>query len=143
MRDVKTISGMMKLARQLISFGGVGTLGFLIDAAVFTCVNLLLQNLYLSRVVSYLAAASSNWFLNRKFTFGASDRSPMQEWGRFIILQTAGGAVNYGVYAFLVTAYSFFASTPVAAIAIGSIAGMGVNFLTAKFFVFRGASDNA
>ncbi len=127
---------MANLARQLISFGGIGTLGFLIDAAVFTVTNLFLQNLYLSRVVSYLAAASSNWFLNRKFTFAASDRPPVEEWGRFLLLQAAGGAVNYGVYALLVTAYGFFAAHPVAAIAIGSIAGMGVNFLTAKFFVF-------
>ncbi len=132
---------MLNLARQLISFGGIGTLGFIIDAAVFTGANLFLQNLYLSRLVSYLAAASSNWILNRKFTFKASDRSPVQEWGRFLLLQTAGGAVNYGVYALLVTAYPFFASHPIAAIAVGSVAGMGVNFLTAKFFVFGDARD--
>ena len=130
----------MKLARQIFSFGGIGTLGFLIDAAVFTIVNLFLQNLYLSRVVSYVAAASSTWFLNRKFTFAASDRSPVQEWGRFLLLQLAGGAVNYGVYAFLVSAYEVFRAFPVAAIAAGSIAGMGINFLTAKYLVFSRSS---
>ncbi len=132
---------MMKLARQLFSFGWIGTLGFLIDAAVFTIVNVFLQNLYLSRVVSYVAAASSNWFLNRKFTFDASDHSPAHEWGRFLLLQLGGGAINYGVYAFLVSAYEFFEGFPIAAIAAGSIAGMGVNFLTAKFFVFGRSSQ--
>ncbi len=134
---------MLNLARQLISFGGVGTLGFLIDAAVFTAANLLLQNLYLARAVSYFAAASSNWFWNRKFTFGASDRAPAQEWGRFLVLQTAGGAVNYGLYALLVSIYPFFAAYPIAAIAAGSVAGMGVNFLTAKFFVFGDVGDQS
>lgn len=131
---------MMKLARQVFSFGWIGTLGFVIDATVFTVVNLFLQNLYLSRVVSYLAAASSNWILNRKFTFGASDRSLVHEWSRFLLLQLGGGAVNYGVYAVLISAYAVFRDFPIAAIAAGSIAGMGVNFLTAKFLVF-GRSD--
>ena len=125
-----------KTIRELVSFGGVGALGFLVDAAVFTIVNAFLGNLYLSRIISYISAASSNWFLNRRFTFGASACSPWREWTRFLTLQLAGGAVNYGVYAWLVTAYAFFAGFPVAAIAAGSIAGMGVNFLTAKFFVY-------
>lgn len=125
----------------MISFGGVGTLGFLIDAAVFTLANLVLQNLYLARAVSYLAAASSNWALNRKFTFAASARQPIHEWGRFIVTQSAGGAVNLGVYAMLVTAHSFFMAHPIAAIAVGSIAGMVVNFLTAKFFVYGDARE--
>ena len=127
---------MLKLARELLSFGWIGTLGFLIDATVFLVANLFFQNLYLSRVVSYVAAASSNWILNRRFTFAASDRSPVHEWGRFLLLQLGGGGVNYGVYAFLVHEYDYFRGFPVAAIAAGSIAGMGVNFLTAKFLVF-------
>ncbi len=131
------------LTRQLISFGGVGTLGFLIDAAVFTIANLFLNNLYLSRLVSYLAAASFTWLLNRKFTFAASDRPPVQEWGRFVLVQTVGGAVNYGVYAILVSTYAFFTAHPVAAIAAGSIAGMGVNFLSAKFYVFGNAGEKS
>ncbi len=127
---------MMQLIRQLFSFGWVGAIGFVVDALVFTIVNIFVQNLYLSRLISYLAAASSNWFLNRKFTFGASDRSPLHEWGRFLLLQLGGGAVNYGVYAWLIGAYEFFRGFPVAAIAIGSIAAMGVNFTTAKLFVY-------
>lgn len=125
----------------MISFGGVGTLGFLIDAAVFTIANLLLQNLYLARAVSYLAAASSNWALNRRYTFAASARQPFHEWGRFVVTQSAGGVVNLGVYAMLVSVYSFFTAHPIAAIAVGSIAGMIVNFLTAKFFVFGNARE--
>ena len=132
----------MTLARQMISFGGVGTLGFLIDAAVFTLANLVFQNLYLARAVSYLVAASSNWALNRRFTFAASNRQPVHEWGRFIVTQSAGGVVNLGVYAVLVSAYAFFAAHPVAAIAVGSVAGMAVNFLAAKYLVFGDARED-
>lgn len=132
---------MVIFARQIISFGGVGTLGFLIDAGVFVVANALLGNLYLARVVSYLAAASSNWALNRRFTFGKSRLQPVHEWGRFIVTQSAGGAVNVGVYAALVSSCAVFTENPVAAIAVGSVAGMGVNFLTAKFFVFGNARE--
>lgn len=130
---------MVSLARQVVTFGGIGALGFLIDATVFSLVNSVAQDLYLSRVVSYLAAASATWFLNRKFTFTDSGRPAAQEWRRFILLQACGGAVNYGVYAFLVSANPVFNAYPIAAIAAGSIAGMGLNFLTAKFLVFKPA----
>lgn len=128
------------IVRQLFSFGWIGVVGFVVDAAVFTVVNVFLQNLYGARVISYLAAASTTWFLNRKFTFDQSNLSPWREWRRFILLQTAGGAVNYGVYAFLVSSYAVFTSFPIAAIAVGSVAGMAVNFTTAKFLVFESAA---
>jgi len=130
---------MVSLARQILTFGGVGALGFLVDASVFTLVNFFAQDLYLSRIVSYLAAASATWFLNRTFTFADSGRPAAQEWRRFVLLQTGGGAVNYGAYAILVSVSAFFNANPIGAIAAGSIVGMGVNFLTAKFLVFKPA----
>lgn len=126
--------------RQILSFGGVGAVGFVVDAAIFTLVNLFWTSLYGARVISYLAAATTTWALNRRFTFGASDAPPWREWVRFVVSQSGGGLVNYGVYAFLVSMIEFFTRTPVAAIAVGSLAGMGVNFMVAKFYVFRSRS---
>lgn len=123
--------------RQFAIFGAVGVLGFAADATVFTIVNAGLDNLYASRVVSYLAAATLTWFLNRTFTFRSRGESATGQWARFLALQTAGGAVNYAVYALLITVSPAFAAFPVAAIAAGSLSGMGVNFLTAKFLVFE------
>ncbi|MEO1253189.1 MAG: GtrA family protein [Pseudomonadota bacterium] len=125
------------LARQLGSFSWIGVVGFLVDAGTFLVLFGFVENLYGARAGSYLAAASATWFLNRRFTFAASEHSMLEEWGRFIALQTGGGAVNYGLYAALVASIAFFASNPVIAIAAGSLAGMGVNFLTAKLFVFE------
>ena len=125
------------LLRQLFSFGAVGTVGFVVDAAVFTIIDFVLDNFYVSRIFSYLAAVTTTWYLNRKVTFSASDRSPLHEWARFAFLQSAGGLVNYAVFAFLVATQSFFTSFPVAAIAVGALAAMAVNFTTAKLFVFK------
>lgn len=127
----------VQLFKQLVTFGGAGTIGFLIDTVVFTLVDALIGNPYISRIISYLFAATGTWFLNRRFTFAASGLSIWREWSSFLVLQSGGGIVNYAVFAWLITMFGFFASYPVAAIAAGSIAGMGVNFATAKFLIFE------
>ncbi|MEM8770594.1 MAG: GtrA family protein [Pseudomonadota bacterium] len=138
---MKPADGLVKLTRQAVSFGGVGVVGFIVDATVFTVSNVILQNLYWSRAVSYLAAVTTTWFLNRKLTFGASGRNVVHEWGRFAVTQLGGGAVNYGVYAWLVASFELFYRMPVAAIAVGSLAGMAANFAAAKFLVFNQRKD--
>jgi len=46
--------------------------------------------------------------------------------------------VNYVSYALLVYYVEFVARQPVWGVAVGSCAGMLVNYLLARFFIFRG-----
>jgi putative flippase GtrA len=48
-----------------------------------------------------------------------------------------GGAVNYGVYAAIVTYTADAAAWPVIGVAAGSAAGLVFNFAVSKFWVFR------
>ena len=49
----------------------------------------------------------------------------------------AGGLVNYAVYAWLVLNYQLVAEHLVIGVAIGSLAGMCINYATSRIILFR------
>jgi len=121
---------------QFLRFGTVGTGGFLIDTAVVYALRGSL-GLYGAGMVSYLLAASSNWALNRAWTFrGRGDGPAHRQWARFLGVSLVGFVLNRGTYAALVTWVPLCASQPVFAIAAGSVAGMFVNFALSRRVVF-------
>lgn len=127
------------LRRQLLLFTLVGALGFVVDAGI---VQLLVRefevNPYGARVVSFLAAATTTWGFNRRYTFaGHSSGSRRREWARYLIAMAGGFALNYGAYAALVASWPLVRHWPAIGVAAGSFAGAAVNFLTSKYWIFR------
>jgi putative flippase GtrA len=123
---------------QFIRFGIVGGIGFGVDVGVLYFV---LYDLgfghYGGRVISYLAAATTTWYLNRNFTFiHARSENRSREWARFVALNTLGGMVNYFVYTAYISLHGVSMSAPAIGVAAGSLAGMIVNFLVSKHFAF-------
>lgn len=129
----------LPLGQQVLRFGLIGTVGFAIDTAVVYLAHFGLGlDLYSAGALAYLAAASSNWLLNRRFTFPEARRQHAgRQWLRFLFTQLAGFALNRGTYAALIAALPAARAQPVLAVAAGSLAGMAVNFLAARFLVFR------
>lgn len=124
---------------QFLRFGVVGTVGFVADTAVLYAGLALGLGLYGGRAVSYLAAATTTWALNRAWTFRGRGEGPMaRQWALFVVLNLAGFAFNYGTYAALVATVALVAQHPVIGVAAGSLAGMLVNFLLSRRFVFGG-----
>lgn len=124
--------------REFLRFVMVGAAGFFVDAgALMVATTALGLGLYSGRVVSYLCAATFTWILNRRFTFAKTDEVAIIQWLRFLGANALGGAVNYGVYAALVTFSAVAAATPVLGVAAGSAAGLIFNFLVSKYWVFR------
>lgn len=122
---------------QMLRFGVVGGVGFLVDAGVLTLALALGLDKYGGRVLSYLAAVSTTFALNRIWTFRerrGGDTALARQWARFAALNLVGFAANYGTYALLV---SQTALHPVLAVAAGSLAGMGFNFILSRRYVFR------
>jgi putative flippase GtrA len=123
--------------RQFLRFACVGALTFFVDAGVLSAVLALLPGrFYLGRVISYLAAASAGWWLNRRFTFEAAGRR-WRQWLRYLIANLSGGAANYAVYAGLITIVPVCRAYPIMAVAAGSLAGLVLNFAASQRFVFR------
>lgn len=128
------------LPGQLLRFGIVGGIGFLVDAGVLTALLAAGLDPYSGRVASFLAAATTTWILNRSFTFRRDSRSaahPAGEWMAYLGLMVIGGLVNYGTYAAAVSLLEPVSQHPVIGVAMGSIAGMAINFWTSKTLVFE------
>jgi putative flippase GtrA len=125
----------MKLGRQFLSFAVVGAIGFVVDVAVLYLVAPLL-GWYGARVVSFLAAATATWALNRRYTFRRSQASVLREYLGYLVTMLGGAVVNYGAYV-LVLHWATGPWAPAAGVALGSCAGLVVNFLSARYLVFR------
>jgi len=134
----------MSIRRQLPRFAVAGTVGFLVDAGVLYAALLVGVDYYSGRVVSFFAAVVATWLINRNWTFEAGRRqSKAAEFVRYFSAMALGGAVNYAVYALIVATAPRTTWLPLAAVAAGSIAGLGVNFATARQWVFGGrAAEN-
>ena len=129
----------MHLRREIILFAISGVFGFIVDAGI---VQFLVRewavNPYEARVISFLAAATTTWSFNRKFTFaGKSSGSRRRELLRYIVAMGGGFALNYGAYALCVATWPLVRTWPAIGVAIGSIAGAVLNFLTSKYWIFR------
>lgn len=129
-----------RLALQFLQFGMVGTIGFVVDTAVLYAGLALGLGLYGGRALSYVAAATTTWALNRAWTFRAADRTPAaRQWAVFVLVNLLGFACNYGTYAVLVASMPVVAAHPVLGVAAGSLAGMVGNFVLSRRYVFRNA----
>ncbi|EHM02360.1 GtrA-like protein [Acetobacteraceae bacterium AT-5844] len=129
------------LIGEMLRFGVVGTLGFVVDTATLYAAMAAGAGLYLGRVLSYVTAASANWALNRAWTFRQAERSSRRkQWAMFLLVNLVGFATNYGTYTALVSSWPLAAAHPVIGVAAGSLAGMAGNFLLSRRFVFRPAA---
>jgi putative flippase GtrA len=62
-------------------------------------------DVYISRLFSYFAAMTAGYFLNRHFTFHQHERfrTVLHDLGRFYVVFSGGGLLNYGVFALVVS----------------------------------------
>lgn len=129
----------MALRRQLVLFAVSGALGFVVDAGIVQfLVRELAINPYEARLVSFLAAATTTWGFNRRYTFaGHGGGSRHRELFRYLIAMAGGFALNYGAYAACVLFWPLVREWPAIGVAAGSLAGAALNFLTSKYWIFR------
>lgn len=129
----------MKVARQLVLFGVGGTIGFIVDAGVLQLlVSGLAWDRFSGRLISFLCAATATWLFNRHYTFsGIRRHSLFGEWSRYIFAMSGGFACNFATYSTLVLWFNLDRQYLILGVAAGSIAGLGVNFLASRYWVYR------
>jgi putative flippase GtrA len=126
------------MQRQLFRFIVAGTIGFLADAGILQLALFLGLGYFAGRAVSFLCAVWVTWQINRRFAFSATrTESAWVEWWRYLVAMSSGGAINYGAYSVAMVTLPHTPFLPILGVAIGSLAGMSVNFLSAKLWVFR------
>jgi putative flippase GtrA len=130
-----------RMLGEFLRFGVVGVGGFLVDAGVLTAGIALGTGPWIGRVLSYLAAATTTFALNRAWTFRAARPAGglARQWLLFLLVNLLGFVCNYGTYAALVAGVPLVAAQPVIGVAAGSLAGLAANFLMSRRFVFGAA----
>lgn len=129
---------MNKVPRQFARFALVGVAGLVVDVAVLYGCLWLGLGYYAGRLCSFLAAVWTTWQLNRHYTFAdGADEAPPAQWWRYLLAMLGGGVVNYLAYSAVLSLVPGFPLLPAIAVAAGSLAGMVVNFSSAKLLVFN------
>jgi putative flippase GtrA len=129
---------MRDTQRQFLRFVIAGAIGFVVDAGVLWVSLRLGLGYFAGRAISFLAAAWVTWQINRRITFsGAARGAAWAEWWRYLFAMSGGGSMNYGVYSMVVLTLPQSPFVPFYGVAAGSIAGMVINFASAKWWVFR------
>jgi putative flippase GtrA len=122
------------MLQQLALFTLVGGAGFVVDAGVLLLlIHFVGMDVYVSRLLSWLVAATFTWWLNRTLTFRYQGGRLLRQWLMFLAANSGGGLINIGVSSALIA----LTLTPVAAVACGSLSGLLWNFLASRRFVFR------
>ncbi|MGJ8646704.1 MAG: GtrA family protein [Marinomonas colpomeniae] len=136
------------LNHSAMRFAMVGAIGFLVDLS-----SMLLFSLWLShttaRGLAFWVAASSNWWLNRHFTFAcptnnkeSNKKAAVLQWMQFIGSSMLAFIPNWGCYVLLLTLQPLVPNPtisllwPYLAMIPGVLIGMIANYLLARFWVF-------
>jgi putative flippase GtrA len=123
---------------EITRFGISGVAGFTVDAGIVAILTGALGlGPIIAQVIAFAVAVTVTWLINRHWTFArhASDRW-LNEWTRYVAANSIGAVVNNSIYVVLVLTETIFSKNPILAIIVGSVAGMGFNFASAKMIVF-------
>ncbi|KIC86783.1 GtrA family protein [Pantoea agglomerans] len=128
----------MKAIKELLFFGVAGVLGFLTDAGALYLVKPFI-GVYFGRLVSFFLAVIVTWLFNRNITFkdNSASMNLISEFLHYLSLMVVGGTINLGVYYLLVGSVDQIRQWPIIAVAVGSIAGMVVNFISSRYLLYK------
>ncbi len=123
------------LISKFIKFGVVGFSGLFVD---FGLTYLFKEKLhvpkYVSNAIGFMSAASSNYFLNRVWTFESHNPEIMTEYSQFILISAIGLVINTAILWLLVSRFKMnFYLAKVFAIAVVTV----WNFFANLFITFN------
>src|SRR5258705_3752259 len=139
---VRLLPGLRKPANwlQLVRFGFVGGLGFVVNLAVYTlCVHAIGIDYHLAAIAAWLIAVLNNFVLNRHWTFDAGDGRVHFQAVRFVAVSLIALGFSLLVLMLLVEAAGV-AKVPAQALAV--TASMPLNFLGNKLWSFRDEAES-
>jgi putative flippase GtrA len=121
---------------RIASFSGVGVIGFGIDASILSAlVHVFGWPHYAARAISFAAAVTVTWYLNRLWVFAATG-DVAKEYRAYFTVQVAGATINLGTYALVIAAVPRLAQLPVLPLAVGASLALLFNYSMASRWVF-------
>jgi putative flippase GtrA len=128
----------MRLSNRAFFFAVAGGIGFLVDAGILTALVFIGGDPRTSRFLSFAAAVTATWLVNRRLAFGDRVAKPtFMEFARYVGASALGALINLVVYFILITYGPPFSTYPVLALAIATSISMAFNFWSYLSVVFR------
>lgn len=123
---------------EFFLFGIAGTIGFVVDATVLHILHFVFQlNLVFSQLLAYFCAVCCTWMINRRLAFvHRVTETKWTEWSRYLIATGVGAILNNGTYLLVIWQWALADRYPVVAVALGSLVGMGFNFVATRGWVY-------
>jgi putative flippase GtrA len=134
---LRLLHGMRRPANwlQLVRFGVVGAVGFIVNLAVYAVfVHPLGVDYHVAAVAAWLVAVVNNFVLNRHWTFDARDGVARFQAMRFLVVSVGAFIVSLLLLTLFVEDAGI-AKVPAQALAVG--AATPLNFLGNKLWSFR------
>lgn len=123
--------------REGAAFLGVGGTAFILGAVSLEVLVRAGVSPYAAQVPALGLAILTTWMGNRRWTFRVDAPPTWREFLRYVGASLGGLAVNAATFSALT--YAGLPTTP--AFAAATIAAMGFNFLSYRFFVFEHSED--
>lgn len=125
--------------RQVLSrFLVVGAVGFCTDGGLLSWLMGQGWTIVQARSLSFLAAVSITWWLNRVWTFRAvQPAAPRREYVLYFLTQVAGALINLLVFFVLVHAFETLRHLPLIPLAAGAAVAIVFNFSVSRLVVYK------
>ena len=125
---------------ELVSFGKVGAIGFVIDASILMALfHVLSWGHYESRAISFSIAVAVTWYLNRKYTFKKyANKEKYREYITYFSVQLIGSLLNLVTYFTLISVINIMSVYPIVPLALGAGVAMLFNYYASRTWVFNG-----
>jgi dolichol-phosphate mannosyltransferase len=124
---------------EFIKFSLIGFLGMCVDLTfIYIAKDVWLLPFYIARAIGFIFALTSNFLLNRRFTFAnAREGNLAKQYISFFVICILGFFVNWLISVCLYYNLPFFYSHYLIASFLGVLGGLTVNFTGSKFIVFK------
>lgn len=142
----RDLSAMLRLRTaqhgDKLRFLVVGGIGFVVDGGIL----LLLEGLagwppLAARLLSFPGAVTATWLLNRTWTFRRkSQPDAAGQYALYFLIQLGGLAINFSVFALLVSRVAWFSDNSIPALASGAMLALAFTFTCSVRFAFRDAA---
>ena len=130
----------MTVSKEFLRFLAVGAVGFAIDGGLVVALVAQDTDPLLARCFSFPSAVIATWWLNRIWTFAEAGNSPAgRQITAYFLVQLVGALTNLMVYAAILNVIAPTALNAFVAFALGSVAGLFVNFAGSRRFAFAAA----
>ncbi|MBX3090978.1 MAG: GtrA family protein [Cryobacterium sp.] len=144
---------MKALLAQLVRFGAVGAVGFLVDVSVFNILRITVfspENLHegpvVAKVISTVVAIAVNWVGNRYWTFGPHRRpQALREGIEFAVVSVGGMFIGLACLwlSHYVLGYTSLLADNISSNVIGLAIGTAFRFWLYRTWVFRPARNSS